>query len=62
MLPSTLHCPQPSEYPPPQDDYQQSFHDLKGATQASDYLTYGLVDTVAGMLSSLLFVAQSMRN
>jgi len=28
--------------------YVETFNDLTGATQASDYITYGLVDTVAG--------------
>lgn len=53
LLPSDwLHCPsQPSPYPSPTGDgYTHVFSNLTGATEAGDYLTYGLVDTVAGML------------
>ena len=43
-----LHCPHPPPPPPPTGDgYMQTFNNLTGATQGSDYLTYGLVDTVA---------------
>ena len=51
LLPLGFHCPKP---PPPQppnppsDGYTQTFSKLTGATQAGDYLTFGLVDTVAG--------------
>jgi len=41
-----LHCPAPGPLPSP-DGYTQTFSGLDGATQAGDYLTYGLVDTVA---------------
>ncbi|KAJ2913111.1 hypothetical protein MD484_g7303, partial [Candolleomyces efflorescens] len=50
LLPLGFHCPKP---PPPQppnppsDGYTQTFSNLTGATQAGDYLTFGLVDTVA---------------
>lgn len=30
------------------DGYYETFNNLTGATEASDYLTYGLVDTVQG--------------
>lgn len=39
--------------PPPSDGYHQTFSNLSGATQAGDYLTYGLVDTVARKFNSL---------
>ncbi|KAG6908046.1 hypothetical protein DXG01_006408 [Tephrocybe rancida] len=44
-----LHCPaKPPPTPPPAGDgYTPTFQNLTGATQASDYMTYGLVDTVA---------------
>ncbi|RDB19595.1 hypothetical protein Hypma_013251 [Hypsizygus marmoreus] len=42
-----LHCPRKPPHNPPSDGYQQTFHNLTGATQASDYQTYGLVDTIA---------------
>jgi len=32
----------------PADGYVQTFSSLTGATQGNDYLTFGLVDTVAG--------------
>ncbi|KAG6855967.1 hypothetical protein H0H87_008908 [Tephrocybe sp. NHM501043] len=42
-----LHCPsKPTTPPSTGDGYTQTFYNLTGATQASDYLTYGLVDTV----------------
>lgn len=31
--------------------YSQTFSNLNGATQASDYMTFGLVDTVADCIS-----------
>ncbi|KAH0579785.1 hypothetical protein H2248_002620 [Termitomyces sp. 'cryptogamus'] len=47
-----LHCPaQPLHNPSSTGDgYTQTFSGLTGAIEANDYLTYGLVDTVAGML------------
>lgn len=48
-----LHCPvKPPPTPPPTDGYHQTFSNLTGATQAGDYLTYGLVDTIARKFSS----------
>ncbi|KAF9460491.1 hypothetical protein BDZ94DRAFT_1169750 [Collybia nuda] len=48
LFPKFLHCPhKPPNNPPPSDGYQQTFSNLTGATQAGDYMTYGLVDTVA---------------
>ncbi|KAK1217330.1 hypothetical protein PQX77_020011 [Marasmius sp. AFHP31] len=38
-----IKCP---HKPPPGDGWKQIFSDYDGATQADDYLTYGLVDTV----------------
>ncbi|KAF8991981.1 hypothetical protein BDQ17DRAFT_1254364 [Cyathus striatus] len=44
--------PFPPYFPPPpppaqpSDGYTQTFHNLTGATQADDYLTFGLVDTI----------------
>jgi len=46
-----LHCPKYPP-PPPSDGYHQTFSNLTGATQAADYLTYGLVDTIAGEFPS----------
>jgi len=46
LLPTFLQCPPPPPPPPPADGYYQTFSNLTGATQAADYLTYGLVDTV----------------
>ncbi|KAJ3867453.1 hypothetical protein EV359DRAFT_61494 [Lentinula novae-zelandiae] len=43
LLPG-LHCPVPK--PPPKNGWVQTFSNLDGATQADDYLTYGLVDTI----------------
>uniref|UniRef100_A0A0W0EU92 Uncharacterized protein n=1 Tax=Moniliophthora roreri TaxID=221103 RepID=A0A0W0EU92_MONRR len=34
--------------PPPHDGYKQVFSEHDGAIQADDYLTFGLVDSVAG--------------
>ncbi|KAE9407954.1 hypothetical protein BT96DRAFT_787797, partial [Gymnopus androsaceus JB14] len=45
LIPGCLHCPPPN--PPPQNGWDQTFYNLTGATQASDYMTYGLVDTIA---------------
>lgn len=48
LFPKFLHCPhKPPHNPPPSDGYHQTFSNLTGATQAGDYMTYGLVDTVA---------------
>lgn len=33
---------------PPLSGYNQTFSNLTGATQASDYLTYALVNTIDG--------------
>ncbi|GLB35171.1 putative fruit-body specific protein a [Lyophyllum shimeji] len=50
FFPHVLQCPKPPHIPPkpPADGYTQTFANLTGATQASDYLTFGLVDTIAG--------------
>ncbi|KAG5641667.1 hypothetical protein DXG03_004516 [Asterophora parasitica] len=43
-----LHCPvKPPPKPPVNDGFTPTFRNLTGATQAGDYLTFGLVDTVA---------------
>ena len=47
-----LQCPQAP--PPPSDGYRQTFANLTGATQAVDYMTYGLVDTVDGKTADIL--------
>ncbi|KAJ2920987.1 hypothetical protein H1R20_g16102, partial [Candolleomyces eurysporus] len=50
LLPLGFHCPKPPPPPtpnPPSDGYTQTFNNLTGATQGGDYLTFGLVDTVA---------------
>ncbi|KAF8622815.1 hypothetical protein AX15_006737 [Amanita polypyramis BW_CC] len=41
----------PSRTPPTTDGYYETFNNLTGATEASDYLTYGLVDTVTECLA-----------
>ncbi|KAF8998243.1 hypothetical protein BDQ17DRAFT_1362265 [Cyathus striatus] len=47
LFPFLLHCPKPPPpTPPPSDGYQQTFSNLTGATEASDFLTFGLVDTI----------------
>lgn len=45
LLPKCLQCPQ-KPLPPLSDGYRQIFSNLTGATQARDYLTFGLVDTI----------------
>ncbi|RDB21357.1 hypothetical protein Hypma_011385 [Hypsizygus marmoreus] len=48
-FPHVIQCPKPPHFPPKpptSDGYTQTFRNLTGATQASDYLTYGLVDTI----------------
>ncbi|KAF9446538.1 hypothetical protein P691DRAFT_761546 [Macrolepiota fuliginosa MF-IS2] len=50
LLPLGLQCPKtpPGTTPStPSDGYTQTFSNLSGATQAGDYMTFGLVDTVA---------------
>ncbi|KAJ3497137.1 hypothetical protein NMY22_g19731 [Coprinellus aureogranulatus] len=50
LLPKKFHCPKPlppHQPPPPSDGYTPTFQNLTGATQGDDYLTFGLVDTVA---------------
>ncbi|KAG6879466.1 hypothetical protein C0992_002469 [Termitomyces sp. T32_za158] len=50
LLPLGLQCPtQPPTNPSSStsDGYTQVFSNLTGATEAGDYLTYGLVDTVS---------------
>ncbi|KAK0239418.1 hypothetical protein EDD85DRAFT_449279 [Armillaria nabsnona] len=45
-----FHCPKPPHHPnppPPKDGYKPVFSNYTGAVQAADYLTFGLVDTVA---------------
>ncbi|KIM41663.1 hypothetical protein M413DRAFT_71303 [Hebeloma cylindrosporum] len=44
--PTTSSAPIPTSTVP-EDGYTQTFSNLTGATQADDYMTYGLVDTVA---------------
>ncbi|TFK25778.1 hypothetical protein FA15DRAFT_654865 [Coprinopsis marcescibilis] len=39
--------PTPKPPTPPSDGYYQTFKNFTGATQAGDYLTFGLVDTIA---------------
>lgn len=49
-FPHVIQCPKPPHVPPKpptSDGYTQTFANLTGATQASDYLTFGLVDTIA---------------
>lgn len=49
LFPRALQCPKkPPSNPPPSDGYTQTFSNLTGATQAGDYMTFGLVETVAG--------------
>ncbi|KAJ3773550.1 hypothetical protein FB446DRAFT_844737 [Lentinula raphanica] len=55
LLPFCLHCPVPK--PPPKNGWVQTFSNLNGATQASDYLTYGLVDTIQDCQTMCLDVA-----
>ncbi|KAK7032612.1 hypothetical protein VNI00_012875 [Paramarasmius palmivorus] len=43
---SCLKCPKPPHHPPPNDGWTVTFENYDGATQADDYLTFGLVDTV----------------
>ncbi|KAF8347345.1 hypothetical protein F5887DRAFT_957970 [Amanita rubescens] len=45
-----FHCP-PNPYPSSEDGYYQTFSNLKAATEASDYLTYGLVESVEACLA-----------
>ncbi|KAF9459347.1 hypothetical protein BDZ94DRAFT_1171838 [Collybia nuda] len=46
-FPWLVQCPKPPHIPPPTSDgYTQTFANLTGATQAGDYMTYGLVDTI----------------
>jgi len=45
--PGWNQCPPPEPPQTPPYGYVETFHNLTGATQASDYLTYGLVDTIA---------------
>ncbi|KAF5326303.1 hypothetical protein D9611_000909 [Ephemerocybe angulata] len=54
LLPKKFHCPKFPPHPPttppttpPADGYTPTFSNLMGATQAGDYLTFGLVDTIA---------------
>ncbi|ESK82577.1 fruit-body specific protein a [Moniliophthora roreri MCA 2997] len=53
LLPFCIKCPKPQppppSYPPPppHDGYTEVFSGYDGAIQADDYLTFGLVDTVA---------------
>ncbi|KAF9006930.1 hypothetical protein BDQ17DRAFT_248333 [Cyathus striatus] len=47
LFPFALQCPVKPPTLPPSDGYQQTFSNLTGATQAADYLTFGLVDTIA---------------
>lgn len=46
-----LRCPHEPPPPAPYDGYLQTFSNLTGAIQASDYMTFGLVDTVANCIS-----------
>ncbi|PPQ90270.1 hypothetical protein CVT25_013095 [Psilocybe cyanescens] len=50
FFPYALHCPHKPPPPPPppaNDGYTQTFSNITGATQADDFQTFGLVDTVA---------------
>jgi len=63
LIPFIIHCPHnfppttppskspPSKSPPskspPSDGYTQTFYNITAAVQADDYMTFGLVDTVA---------------
>ncbi|KAJ7750377.1 hypothetical protein DFH07DRAFT_775079 [Mycena maculata] len=52
LLPLCLQCPKPPptpppHTPPPSPEYTQPFYNQTCATQDNNYLTYGLVDTVA---------------
>ncbi|KDR74146.1 hypothetical protein GALMADRAFT_269631 [Galerina marginata CBS 339.88] len=47
FFPFLLQCPVKKPPPPPNDGYTQTFSNLTGATQADDFQTFGLVDTVA---------------
>lgn len=54
FFPDCLQCPPKNPPPPPPNNpWVQTFYNLTGATQASDYLTYGLVDTIAGQFSHI---------
>ncbi|KAF4612039.1 hypothetical protein D9613_003800 [Agrocybe pediades] len=48
FFPYALQCPTPPHNPPPppNDGYTQTFSNITGATQADDFQTFGLVDTV----------------
>ncbi|PBK59677.1 hypothetical protein ARMSODRAFT_966733 [Armillaria solidipes] len=50
LLDAGFVCPTPPFHqspPPSTDGYSQLFYNYTGATQSPDYMTYGLVDTVA---------------
>jgi len=47
LFPFGFHCPKKQPPPPPNDGYYQTFSNITGATQADDFQTFGLVDTVA---------------
>ncbi|KAF9078775.1 hypothetical protein BDP27DRAFT_1206756 [Rhodocollybia butyracea] len=58
LLPFGFHCPNPhAPPPPPTSPWVQTFYNLTGATQASDYMTYGLVDTIADCEAMCLSVS-----
>ncbi|EEB90923.1 hypothetical protein MPER_10807, partial [Moniliophthora perniciosa FA553] len=49
LLPLGIKCPKRPHHPPPpppNDGWTKTFENYDGATQADDYLTFGLVDTV----------------
>ncbi|KAJ3483655.1 hypothetical protein NLJ89_g12043 [Agrocybe chaxingu] len=57
LFPWAIQCPKPPHFPPPPNDgYTQTFKNLTGATQAQDYMTFGLVDTIAGTYFSAYFM------
>lgn len=58
-FPHVMQCPKPPHVPPKpptSDGYTQTFANLTGATQAGDYLTYGLVDTIVGKIHNFYCV------
>ncbi|XP_006462998.1 hypothetical protein AGABI2DRAFT_194039 [Agaricus bisporus var. bisporus H97] len=54
LIPFFIHCPHNYPHPPtdptdppPADGYTNTFHNISAAVQADDYMTFGLVETVA---------------
>ncbi|KAF8622823.1 hypothetical protein AX15_006739 [Amanita polypyramis BW_CC] len=46
----------------PHPYYRQTFYDLSGATEASDYLTYTLVSSVAGIATDFVHSSATERD